>query len=430
MPPKSNRDVLVIKFGGSSVADPECIRRISGIAITESEKYNVVVVVSAMGKTTDSLIRLANQLSSHPKGRELDMLLATGELVTASLAAMTIDELGHPSVSMAGWQAGFVTESAHNKARIAEIKTDRIVEHLNRGEIVVVAGFQGCTEDGEVTTLGRGGSDTSAVALAAALDAIRCDIYTDVDGVYTTDPRIVPEARKLDFISYEEMLELASLGAKVLHLRSVELAKKYDVDLRVLSSFKGSYDDAKEFEGKHRGTQVINLKRIEDMELTQAVTGVALDDKQAKVAILGVPDVPGIAAKIFLTLANRGISVDMIIQSVAQNNLNEIAFTVAKDSLRDAEAVSKEMLAELKAKEVVVDENIAKVSIVGAGMLNKPGIASTMFKALADARVNIEMISTSEIKISCMVSSTDAAKAVQAIHKAFELEKSNETIIV
>ncbi len=421
---------LVLKFGGSSVADPECIRRICRIAIKESEKHNVVVVVSAMGKTTDSLIRLANELSSQPKGRELDMLLATGELVTASLAAMTIQELGHSAVSMAGWQAGFITESAHNKARIAEIKTDRLDEHLANGEIIVVAGFQGCTEDGEVTTLGRGGSDTSAVALAAALGAIRCDIYTDVDGVYTTDPRIVPEARKLDYISYEEMLELASLGAKVLHLRSVELAKKYNVDLRVLSSFMGSYDDAKEFEGKHRGTQVISIKRIQDMELTQAVTGVALDDKQAKVAILGVPDVPGIAAKIFLTLANRNISVDMIIQSVAQDNMNEIAFTVAKDSLRDAENVCKEMLSELKAKNVVIDEDIAKVSIVGAGMLNKPGVASMMFKALADAGVNIQMISTSEIKISCMVSMADAKRAVQAIHKAFELEKSSEPIIV
>ncbi len=424
------KNTLVLKFGGSSVADPECIRRISGIAIKEAEKHNVVVVVSAMGKTTDSLIRLATELSDQPEGRELDMLLATGELVTASLTAMTMQALGHPAVSMAGWQAGFITESEHNRARIAEIKTDRLIKHLNQGEIVVVAGFQGCTEDGEVTTLGRGGSDTSAVALAAALDALRCDIYTDVDGVYTTDPRIVPEARKLDYISYEEMLELAGLGAKVLHLRSVELAKKYNVDLRVLSSFKGCYDEAQDFEGKHRGTQVINLKRIEDMELTQAVTGVALDDKQAKVAILGVPDVPGIAAKIFLTLANRGISVDMIIQSVAQNNLNEIAFTVARDSLKNAETVSKEMLPELKAKEVVVDEDIAKVSVVGAGMLNKPGVASNMFKALADAGVNIQMISTSEIKISCMVSRKDAHKAVQAIHKAFELEKSNEPIIV
>ncbi len=425
-----NKKTLVLKFGGSSVADPECIRRISRIAVKEAASHKVVVVVSAMGKSTDSLIRLAQELTSNPKGRELDMLLATGELVSASLAAMAIQELDQPAVSMAGWQAGFITESAHNKARIAEIKTERIVEHLNRNEIVVVAGFQGCTEDGEVTTLGRGGSDTSAVALAAALEACRCDIYTDVDGVYSTDPRIVPEARKLDYISYEEMLELASLGAKVLHLRSVELAKKYNVDLRVLSSFKGSYTDSADFEGQHRGTQVISLKRIQDMELTQAVTGVALDDKQAKVAILGVPDVPGIAAEIFLTLAKHNISVDMIIQSVAQNNLNEIAFTVSKDSLKDAESVCQSMLPQLKAKEVVVDQNIAKVSIVGAGMLNQPGVASTMFKALADAAVNIQMISTSEIKISCMVNMSDAHRAVQAIHKAFELEKSNETIIV
>lgn len=419
-----------MKFGGTSVADPDCIRRISKIAIKESEKHQVVVVVSAMGKTTDGLCRLAAELSSDPKGRELDMLLATGELVSASLTAMSVQEFGKKAVSLTGAQAGFITEPSHNKARIAEIKTDRLKKHLANDEIVIVAGFQGCTEAGEVTTLGRGGSDTSAVALAAALGACRCDIYTDVDGVYTTDPRIVPEARKLDFISYEEMVELASLGAKVLHLRSVELAKKYDVDLRVLSSFKGCAEDAKDFDGEHRGTRVINLKRMQDMELIRAVSGVALDDKQARVAIIDVPDVPGIAAKVFSTLADKGISVDMIIQSVAQNQTNEIVFTVNKADINEAKTICDEMLPDLKAKEVIIDEDICKVSIVGAGMINKPGIASTLFKTLAEADINIQMISTSEIKISCMVNAKDAHKAVQVIHKAFELEKSAEAIIV
>lgn len=411
---------LVLKFGGSSVADAACIQRISSIAIEESKKHNVIVVVSAMGKTTDSLISLAGTVCKRPKGRELDMLLATGELVSIALTAMCIQELGQKAVSLTGGQAGFITESHHNRARIAEIKTERILKHLTNGEIVIVAGFQGITENGEVTTLGRGGSDTSAVALAAALNAVRCDIYTDVDGVYTTDPRIVPIARKLDYISYEEMVELASLGAKVLHPRSVELAKKYNVDLRVRSSFNKS----------NRGTQVVSLKRMKEMELIQAVTGVAVDSKQAKVAILGVPDVPGVAAKIFSTLAKNNISVDMIIQSIARDKSNEIAFTVAKEILPETKVVCEKLLPEIKAKEVVVDDNITKVSIVGAGMLNKPGVASTLFTALAEENINIQMITTSEIKISCIIAPKDAEKAVNAIHKNFELEKSSEPVIV
>lgn len=410
---------VVLKFGGTSVADADCIRRICKIAIKESEKHNVIVVVSAMGKTTNSLVKLSHEICKEPKGRDLDMLLATGELVTISLASMCIQELGHKSVSLTGWQAGFITERSHNKARIAEIKKDRILKHLKQGEIVVVAGFQGITEDDEVTTFGRGGSDTSAAALAAAFDAERCDIYTDVDGVYTTDPRIVKEASKLSHISYEEMIELASLGAKVLHPRSVELAKKYNVKLRVRSSFNP----------EDEGTEVISLKRMNDMELTKAVTGVAVDNKQARVGIMGVPDTPGIVSKIFNALSEKNISVDMIIQSVPRDGINDVAFTVARDELKEALKICEEILSDVKGSKIISQENIAKVSIVGAGMINRPGVASSLFKALADSGINVQMISTSEIKISTLIEPEMAEKAVQVIHKAFELEKSSEPVI-
>lgn len=411
---------IVLKFGGSSVADPKCIERISKIAIKESTEHNVIVVVSAMGKTTNSLIELAAKVNPEARGREMDMLLSTGEQVTISLAAMCIQRLGHSATSLTGWQAGFVTEPSHNKARIAEIKTDRIKKHLEKGEIVIVAGFQGITEEGEVTTLGRGGSDTSAVALAGALKAQRCDIYTDVDGVYTTDPRIVKEASKLDLISHEEMIELASLGAKVLHPRSVELAKKYNIDLRVRSSFEPGTE----------GTQVISLKRIQEMELTKAVTGVAVDLRQAWIGIMSVPDKPGIVSKIFSHLSEKNISVDMIIQSVPHDGVNDVAFTVPKEDLKHAIKTCEEILEEVSSTTIISDENIAKVSIVGAGMINRPGIASTLFSVLSSEGINIQMIATSEIKISCIINPEQAEQAVQAIHKAFELEDSNEPIIV
>jgi len=417
---------LVLKFGGTSVADPQCIERISKICIKESKEHNVIVVVSAMGKTTNQLVDLANNVNPGCKGRELDMLLATGELVSIAVTAMCIQRLGHPAVSLTGWQAGFITEPAHNKARIAEIKRGRINKHLDQGEIVVVAGFQGITEDGEVTTLGRGGSDTSAVALAAAFKAIRCDIYTDVDGVYTTDPRVVPQATKLECISHEEMIELASLGAKVLHPRSVELAKKYDIDLRVRSSF----------DPDNQGTKVVSLKSLlkkngeKNMELTKAVTGVALDLKQARICIVGVPDVPGIVSKVFGALGKKNISVDMIIQSAPRNGLNDIAFTVPKEDLKEAITICQSILQEVGGTTIDSDDNIAKVSIVGAGMINRPGVASTLFKVLADEGINIQMISTSEIKISCIIEPKYAEKAVQVIHKAFELEKTSEPVIV
>lgn len=408
-----------MKFGGTSVADAECIRRISKIAVEESKKHNVIVVVSAMGKTTDSLVKQATEISDNPDCRELDMLLATGELISISLTAMNLKQMGYPAISLTGWQAGFITESDHNKARIAEIRTDRIKKHLSNGEIVVVAGFQGITEAGEVTTLGRGGSDTSAVALAAELNASRCDIYTDVNGVFTTDPRIVPEAQQLSDISYEEMVELASLGAKVLHPRSVELAKKYNVDLRVRSSFNQD----------NKGTKVISLKKLQEMELTKPVTGIAVDNKQARMAVMGVPDQPGTAAKLFGTLSKHGVSVDMIIQSIAHDGTNVIAFTINKENLSKAKEVCDHLLPELGAQGLFIDDKISKVSIVGAGMLNRPGVASNMFKSLSDEGINIHMIATSEIKISCIIDIENSEKAVTAIHKTFELEKSTEPVI-
>lgn len=415
-----SKPTLVLKFGGTSVANPECIERISRIAIKEAQKHNVIVVVSAMGKTTNQLVDLANQVSPNCRGRELDMLLATGELVSIALTAMCIRKLNHDAVSLTGWQAGFITEQAHNKARIAEIRTDRINKHLAQGQIIVVAGFQGITEDGEVTTLGRGGSDTSAVALAAAFKASRCDIYTDVDGVFTTDPRLVPTARKLELISHEEMIELASLGAKVLHPRSVELAKKYNVDLRVRNTFNE----------EDKGTKVVSIKRIiENMELTKAVTGVALDTKQARIGIMGVPDRPGIVSQVFQALSEKNISVDMIIQSVPRENINDIAFTVPKEDLDEAIRTCNSILDKVEGTQIISDANIAKVSIVGAGMLNRPGVASTLFTALAQEGINIHMIATSEIKISCIIDPKFAEKAVSIIHKAFELESSNEPVI-
>jgi len=415
----NNKTTLVLKFGGSSVADQTCIERISKIAIREAENHNVVVVVSAMGKTTNSLVELANKISPNVQGRELDMLLATGELVSISLCAMAMAEQGHEAISLTGWQAGFITESQHNKARIAEIKTDKIKKNLEANKIVVIAGFQGITEEGEVTTLGRGGSDTSAVALAAALDAERCDIYTDVDGIYTTDPRIEKAASKLDYISHEEMLELASLGAKVLHPRSVELAKKYDVDLRVRSSF----------EPETQGTKVISLKRIKDMELTKAVTGVALDESQAWIGMMNVPDIPGIVSKIFTALSDKNISVDMIIQSVPLEGVNDVAFTVPQGDLEAAITICNDLLSDMEGAKVVSDSNIAKVSIVGAGMINRPGIASKLFQVLSKESINIQMIATSEIKISCVIDPKDSQKAVKAIHKAFELDASSEPVL-
>jgi len=407
--------ILVQKFGGTSVADAACIKRVAGIAVNAKKKgYQVVVVVSAMGDTTDKLINLSKEITNKPNAREYDLLVSTGEQVSIPLVAMAIQSLGEKAISQTGLQVGIMTEDRHGKARITEIKTDKLKKYLKEGNIVIVAGFQGISEvTGEITTLGRGGSDTTAMALAVALGAERCDIYTDVDGVFTTNPDTVKEASRLKTISYEEMLELASLGAAVLHPRSVEIAKNYEMPMRVRSSFKP----------EDEGTLV---QGVEKMELNNPVSGVALDESQARIAIAGVPDKPGIAATVFETLAKKNISVDMIIQSTSKDGTNEIAFTVDKENIEDAKKVTAEIAKEINATDVTVDVNIAKVSIVGAGMIGRPGIAAAMFKALADNKINIQMISTSEIKVSCVVEAKDGDKAVKAIHKVFELEKLNK----
>lgn len=411
--------IVVQKFGGTSVADPTKIKRVATAVIKEYQKgHQVVVVVSAMGKTTDYLEKLASEISCNPCSREMDMLLTTGEQVSISLLAMAIQEAGCPAVSMVASQIGIITEKVHSKARIVEIKTDKITKNLNSGKIVVVAGFQGVTPDGEITTLGRGGSDTSAVAMAAALKAERCDIYTDVNGVYTTDPRIVKQASKLNEISYMEMLELARVGANVLHPRAVETAKQFNIPLRVRSSF--DLDD--------KGTLIIG---VDSMEIYKSVSGVAADLTQVRIAILRVKDAPGNAAKIFKELANNNVSVDMIIQSYGQEtNTNDIAFTVAESDFEVAIKVLEEVKAEILAQEIVVDNDIAKISIVGAGMIDRPGIASDMFSAIADAGINIKMISTSEIKISCLVDKSKAHDAVRALHTKFNLDQDNEIVKV
>lgn len=403
--------LVVQKFGGSSVADPERIKHVAKLVTREYDRGNqVVVVVSAMGKTTDKLLELASQITDNPDPREIDMLISTGEQISIAMLAIAIQALGYPAKSFTGPQVGIVTDNAHRKAKIVHINDEKIRSELNQGRIVIVAGFQGMTMDNEITTLGRGGSDTTAVALAAALKADVCDIYTDVDGVYTADPRIVPNARKLEKISYDEMLELASLGAKVLHSRSVEFAKNYNVPIHVRSSFVDV-----------PGTMVVKeAKEMEDI----VVSGVAYNRNEAKISILGVPDRPGIAAEVFGSLGAKNIVVDMIIQNVGANGLNDISFTVSKEDLNQALEVAKEVAQRIGAKEVVADPKIAKVSVVGVGMKSHANVAGTMFHALAKNGINIEMISTSEIKISCVIREDDVDKAVQAIHEEFELAEA------
>ena len=405
------RDLIVQKFGGTSVADTEKIKNVAKAIIREKKLgHDIVVVVSAMGHTTDYLVKMANEISEKPSSREMDMLLSTGEGVSIALLAMALQAQGCPAVSMNAIQVGIMTEKIHSKARIINIKTENIRKHLDTGEVVVVAGFQGVTEDLEITTLGRGGSDTSAVALAGALKAKRCDIYTDVEGVYTTDPRVVPKASRLEEVSYEEMLELARVGANVLHPRAVETAKQYKVPLRVRSTFKLD----------NMGTLILG---VNEMELHKPVTGVASDLSQLRVVVCDVKDNPGTAAVLFNGLAKEGISVDMIIQSYARKalNTNDIAFTIDKNDLDKTLKILEEVKSRLEYSNVFVDDKIAKVSIVGAGMIDRPGIAATMFKTLADSDINIKMISTSEVKISCIVSSEYAQDAVKALHEVFEL---------
>lgn len=406
------RNLVVQKFGGTSVADTEKIKNVANSVIREKKLGNdVVVVVSAMGHTTDYLMKMAKDISDVPSSRELDMLLSTGEGVSIALLSMAIQAQGYDAVSMNAMQIGIITENVHSKARIIDIKTEKLNKYLEEGKIIVVAGFQGVTEDGEITTLGRGGSDTSAVAIAAALEARRCDIYTDVEGVYTTDPRIVPNASKLEVVTYDEMLELASVGANVLHPRSVETAKQFNMPVRVRSSFNLS----------NMGTLIKG--EYDDMEICRPVTGVAVDMSKLRIVVCDVPDEPGVAAKIFTTLSDEHISVDTIIQSYARlhNNTNDIAFTINKTDLPRTMELFDKINDEIKADKIHIDDNIAKVSIVGAGMIDRPGVAATMFDTLANLNINIKMISTSEVKISCLVDADVANDALRALHKAFNL---------
>ncbi len=409
--------IIVQKFGGTSVADPQKIHNAARAVIKERENGNdVVVVVSAMGHTTDYLIKLAKEVTSMPDSREMDMLLSTGEQVSIALLTMAIQAKGYKAISMNGQQVGIITENIHSKARIVDIKTDKLKKHLDDGNIIVVAGFQGVTPEGEITTLGRGGSDTSAVAIAAALEAERCDIYTDVEGVYATDPRIVPNVQRADVISYEEMLELARVGANVLHPRSVETAKQFNVPLRVRSSFK--LDDC--------GTLIIG---VENMEIYKPVAGIAADTSQVRILLSNLPDIPGTAAELFGALAKNNISVDMIIQSLASNGKNSIAFTVDADDLDSTLKILEDEKSVIKADEILTDKDIAKVSIVGAGMVDRPGIAADMFRALAEKNINIKMISTSEIKISCLVDKADSKEAIKALCKEFDLESQEIAVV-
>ncbi len=403
--------IVVQKFGGTSLADSEKIKNVARAVIKEKENgNNVITIVSAMGHTTDFLIKLSEEVSTVPSAREMDMLLSTGEQVSASLLAMAIEEMGHSAISLNAWQVGIETEPEYSNARIIDIKTERLNKHLEEGKIIIITGFQGIA-NGDITTLGRGGSDTSAVAVAVAVKADRCDIYTDVEGVYTSDPRIVPNALPLKEISYEEMFELAHVGANVLHPRSVETAREFEMPMRVRSSFKLD----------NLGTLIIG---VDKMEVTKPVTGVARDNSQVRIVICDVEDKPGNASKLFNLLASNNLSVDMIIQSYARssNNTNDIAFTIASENLNRFKALEEEIKSILNLSNIFIDENISKISIVGSGMIDRPGIAAGMFQSLAKAGINIKMIATSEIKISCLVDREDSEKAVVELCRHFELD--------
>ncbi|MTJ16232.1 MULTISPECIES: aspartate kinase [unclassified Dolichospermum] len=422
--------LIVQKYGGTSVGSVERIQAVATrVKKTVKAGNSVVVVVSAMGKTTDGLVKLAHDISKTPSRREMDMLLSTGEQVTIALLSMALQEIDQPAISMTGAQVGIVTEAEHSRARILHIETERLMRQINGGKVVVVAGFQGIssTEELEITTLGRGGSDTSAVAIAAAIGADFCEIYTDVPGILTTDPRLVPQAQLLTEITSDEMLELASLGAKVLHPRAVEIARNYGVPLVVRSSWTDQ-----------PGTWVTTPPRqdraLVNLELARPVDAVEFDIQQAKVALLRVPDRPGIAAQLFGQISQENVDVDLIIQSIHEGNTNDIAFTVNTSILKRAEAVSSAIAPIFKNQhssdeaEVIVEKDTAKVSIVGAGMIGRPGVAAQMFKTLADAGVNIQMISTSEVKVSCVVDAVDCDRAIAALCHTFEINSSSTAL--
>ena len=407
--------LIVQKYGGSSVANAERIKSVARrIAATKQKGNDVVVVVSAMGKTTDDLISLAHQVSEQPDDRELDVLLSTGEIVSSTLLAMALKSLGQKAISLSGAQAGIQTDSAYSRARILSVKAHRIVKELGEGKTVIVAGFQGITHDMDITTLGRGGSDTTAVALAVSLKAQVCEIYTDVEGVYTADPRLVPEARKLRDIGYEEMLELATYGAKVLHPRAVELGQIYNIPILVASSFTDSPGTL-----IHGGVA---------MEVRNKVTGIAHDLNVAKVTILGVPDRPGIASAIFEPLAQANISVDTIVQNASVDRVTDLTFTVAKSDLDRAMKVVEPVAKSIGARGCVADSKLGKVSIVGTGMQNTPGYAARMFRALYEKGINIELITTSEIRITCIIDQSRVEDALVALHTAFALEKEEDRV--
>ncbi|MFH1412046.1 MAG: aspartate kinase [Candidatus Omnitrophota bacterium] len=404
------KKIIVQKYGGSSVANPEKIKGVAKrVAACKKKGNHVVVVVSALGNTTDDLLELAGQISKDPPERELDMLLSTGEQVSIALLSMALNEMGHEARSFTGAQVGIITDSSYTKAKILDVGTKTIKKQLAKGRIVIVAGFQGTNMEQEITTLGRGGSDMTAVALAKVLKAGMCEIYTDVKGVYTADPRIVPDAQKLTTISYEEMLEMASLGAQVMQARSMEVAGKFNVPMHIRSSFFSE-----------EGTLVTKeVKAMEDV----LVRGVTVNKDEAKVTVCDVPDKPGEASKIFEHLAKAGVNVDMIIQNVSRTKATDISFTVDKKDLNKTEKVVKKIVERIGAGGVKYDKNIAKVSVVGIGMRSHSGVAAKMFNALGSKKINIEMISTSEIKISCVVNIKDADKAVNAVHGAFGLGK-------
>jgi aspartate kinase len=405
----------VQKYGGTSVADVEKIKKVAErIARTKAAGNSVIVVVSAMGKMTDELVDLAYQISESPDEREFDMLLSTGEQISVALLAMALHSAGHEAISFTGGQVGILTDSWHGKARIVSVDTTRVRKELDEGKIVIVCGFQGVDEDYQITTLGRGGSDTSAVALATAYSADLCEICTDVAGVYTADPRVVPDARKLSRISYDELLELASMGAQVMHIRAVEFGKKYGVPMRICSTFS---DDP--------GTLV--TKEVASME-NVVVSGVSLNEKEAKITMVGLPDRPGVAAQIFETISDENIVVDMIIQNIGEHGHSDISFTVPEGELKKAVEVGEALRNDLGAKEIRADGDIAKVSAVGVGMRSHSGVAAKMFKSLAEEGINILMISTSEIKISCVVDADRGHDALRALHSAFDLDKEETTV--
>ncbi|MBU3958688.1 MAG: aspartate kinase [Candidatus Omnitrophica bacterium] len=405
-----HKGLIVQKFGGTSVADIQRIQKAAARVVSYKRKgYSLVVVVSALGDTTDELTALAGKINSMPAEREMDMLLSTGEQISAALLAMGIQKLGAKAISFTGGQVGIITDTSHTRARIIKINTDKIKEELNQGKIVIVAGFQGITLNQDITTLGRGGSDLTAVALAKVLDAEACEIYTDVEGVYTADPRIEPQARKIEYIAYDEMLEMASAGAQVMQSRSIEVAKKFNIPIHVRSGFNYK-----------TGTIITReVKRMEEV----VVSGITLNRNETKITICNVPDRPGVAAKIFKRLAAAGINVDMIVQNVSHLRQTDISFTVKKADTLKASRLIRGVAKDIKASDVLQDEDISRVSIIGVGMKSHPGVAATMFAALAENKINIEMISTSDISIYCIIKKRCAEKAVRVLHKRFGLAK-------